>query len=82
MNAHSSPQLVASGRLRQANDVRRKVEQDIVFLSNRIADLETQPRPNRPVIDSYRTMLESRKSVLKWLQDGTLETPTPYIRSL
>ncbi len=82
MNAYSKPQFVVSGQLKQASDVRRKVEQDIVFLSNRIADLETQERPNRPVIDSYRTMLESRKSVLKWLQDGSFEAPVLRARAL
>ncbi len=82
MNNYSSPQLVVSGQLRQANDVRRKVEQDIAFLSDRIAALEAQQRPNRPVIDSYRIMLESRKSVLKWLQDGVLDTPTTHARAL
>lgn len=82
MNAYSKPQLVISGQLKQANDVRRKVEQDITFLSGRIAALEAQERPNRPVIDSYRTMLESRKSVLKWLQDGAFEAPAPRAHAL
>lgn len=82
MNAHSSPQLVVSGRLKQANDVRRKVEQDIAFLSDRISALEAQQRPNHPVIDTYRTMLESRRSVLRWLQDGDLEIPAARIRAL
>lgn len=82
MNAYSSPQFVARGQLKQANDVRRKVEQDIAFLCDRIAALEAQPRPNKPVIDTYRTMLASRQSVLRWLKDGELRHSAPRVRAV
>lgn len=60
--------------------IRLKVEQDIAFISDRIADLQTRPRPNRIVIETYQTMLDSRLSVLKWLQHG--ETSIPHERRL
>ncbi|ROQ20906.1 hypothetical protein [Marinimicrobium koreense] len=82
MNAYSRPQLVSQGQLKQADEVRRKVEQDIAFLCDRIAALEAQSRPNRPVIETYRTMLASRQSVLKWLQDGELRHQAPRARAL
>lgn len=76
MNAYSAPRLVVNGRLKQAENVRSKVEQDIDFLTHRIAVLEAQPRPNQPVIDTYKTMLGSRRAVLKWLSDGAhAQTP-------
>lgn len=63
---------ISSARSQSINTeaIRLKVEQDIAFLSDRIADLENHPRPNRVVIDTYQTMLDSRLAVLKWLQHG------------
>jgi len=70
MNSYSDPSLVVGGHLANASRVREKVRQDIAFLKDRIDSLESQHRPNQPVIDTYRTMLESRQSVLKWLEHG------------
>lgn len=70
MNSYSNPSLVVAGHLANASRVREKVRQDIAFLEDRIASLESQQRPNRPVIETYRTMLESRQSVLRWLEHG------------
>lgn len=81
MNAYSQPKLVRQGQLTQAEEVRRKVEQDIAFLNDRIAALEAQPRPNQPVIDTYLTMLDSRRAVLRWLQDGELRAASPHPRA-
>lgn len=63
---------ISSARNQSINTeaIRLKVEQDIAFLSDRIADLQSRPRPNRVVIDTYQTMLDSRLAVLKWLQHG------------
>lgn len=72
MNIHTKPSLVVGGHLANASRVREKVRQDIAFLQDRIASLEIQHRPNQPVIDIYRTMLNSRQSVLSWLEHGEL----------
>lgn len=70
MNAYYNPKLVVGGQLADAANVRLKVRQDIAFLLDRIDSLESRPRPNQLVIDTYRTMLESRQAVLKWLEHG------------
>lgn len=77
MTAHSEPQLVVGGQLDRAETVRRKVEQDIAFLTDRIESLQRQRRPNRPVIETYQAMLSSRRSVLRWLEHGRLDEPAP-----
>ncbi|AQT61624.1 hypothetical protein [Cellvibrio sp. PSBB023] len=51
-------------------NARIKVEQDIAFLTDRIAAMKSQPRPNAMLIEHYQSMLKSRESVLKWLMDG------------
>lgn len=79
MSAHSQPHLVAGGQLGRAESVRRKVEQDIAFLQDRIESLQSHPRPNLPVIETYQTMLSSRRSVLRWLEHGRLVEPVPRL---
>ena len=69
-DTRAEPRLVVDGRLANAEAVREKVCEDIAFLSNRIALMERQNRPNRPVLDTYKRMLNSRQSVLNWLEDG------------
>ena len=69
-DTRAEPGLVVDGRLANAEDVREKVCEDIAFLSNRIALMERQNRPNRPVLDTYKRMLSSRQSVLNWLEHG------------
>lgn len=66
------PSLITGGPLIGARAVRTRVRQDIDFLRDRITALEQQTRPNRHVIKTYRTMLDSRRSVLKWLEHGDL----------
>lgn len=51
-------------------NARVKVEQDIEFLTDRIAAMRQQARPNVMLIEHYQAMLKSRESVLKWLMDG------------
>jgi hypothetical protein len=67
---YEQPKAEATERLANTEAVRSKVEQDIEFLTDRIAALKSQPRPNRVVIDTYQTMLDSRLSVLRWFQHG------------
>lgn len=51
-------------------NTRIKVEQDIAFLTDRIAAMKQQPNQNTKLIEHYQSMLNSRESVLKWLMDG------------
>lgn len=62
--------LVVDGALSQHGNARIRVEQDIAFLSDRIAAMKAHPRPNTMLIEHYQSMLKSRESVLKWLLDG------------
>ena len=62
--------LVENGALSARSNARIKVEQDITFLTDRIAAMQAHPRPNEMLIEHYQSMLKSRESVLKWLLDG------------
>lgn len=46
----------------------KRIEQDIAFLTDRLSQLEAQSKPNQKILQTYRSMLESRHSVLKWLK--------------
>ena len=71
MNKKSSDNhSTADGALSAQNNARVKVEQDITFLTERIAAMQAHPRPNAMLIEHYQSMLRSRESVLKWLLDG------------
>ena len=61
---------MADGTFSLTGNARVKVEQDIVFLTERIASMQAQPQPNTMLIEHYQSMLKSRESVLKWLLDG------------
>lgn len=57
-----------------SEDVARKVESDIAFLTERLQLLEQQNKPNTVILQTYKDMLESRYAVLQWLrQNGTHE---------
>lgn len=62
--------LAADGTFSLTGNARVKVEQDIVFLTERIASMQAQAQPNTMLIEHYQSMLKSRESVLKWLLDG------------
>jgi hypothetical protein len=51
-----------------SEDVARKVESDIVFLTERLQLLEQQKKPNAVILQTYKDMLESRYAVLHWLR--------------
>ena len=53
-----------------SEDVARKVESDIAFLSERLGLLEQQNKPNAVILQTYRDMLDSRQAVLGWLRLG------------
>jgi len=56
---------------------RDKVERDIAFLTDRLAAMKLQPKPNQPLIAHYEAMLKSRTSVLNWLDDGSDDLDLP-----
>lgn len=58
-----------------SEDVARKVESDIAFLTERLQLLEQQKKPNTVILQTYKDMLESRYAVLHWLRQDT----TPQI---
>lgn len=45
-----------------------KVRKDIAFLNAKILYVEGQRKPNTEVLKTYKAMLESRYSVLEWLE--------------
>jgi hypothetical protein len=53
-----------------SEEVARKVEEDIAFLSDRLHLLEQQSKPNAVILQTYKDMLESRRAVLDWLRQG------------
>ncbi len=57
-----------------SEDVARKVESDITFLSERLQLLEQQKKPNAVTIQTYKDMLESRHAVLQWLRSHSTTT--------
>jgi hypothetical protein len=67
----SYKQVPVSQRSTDTTAVRTKVEEDIAFLHARIKLMESHPRPNRVVLETYQGMLNSRIAVLKWLLHGS-----------
>ena len=57
-----------------SEDVARKVESDIAFLTERLHLLEQQQRPNTVILQTYKDMLESRYAVLHWLRQDTTDS--------
>jgi hypothetical protein len=53
-----------------SEEVARKVEEDIAFLSERLHLLEQRSKPNAVILQTYKDMLESRRAVLDWLRQG------------
>ena len=56
-----------------SEDVARKVEGDIAFLTERLQLLEQQKKPNSVILQTYKDMLESRYAVLHWLRQDTAQ---------
>lgn len=57
-----------------SEDVARKVESDIQFLTERLRLLELQSKPNSVILQTYKDMLESRYAVLQWLRQNSAQT--------
>ena len=62
-----------------SEDVARKVEGDIAFLTERLHLLEQQKKPNPVILQTYKDMLESRHAVLQWLRQGTAQVTEQQI---
>lgn len=56
-----------------SEDVARKVESDIAFLTERLQLLEQQNEPNAIILQTYKDMLESRYAVLQWLRQNSTQ---------
>ena len=64
-----------------SEEVARKVEEDIVFLSERLHLLEQQSKPNAVILQTYKDMLESRRAVLDWLRQGEKSHSDPQAKA-
>jgi chaperonin cofactor prefoldin len=62
--------MVVDGQLTEVRSVQTKVEKDINFLENRIQLMQKQKTPNAQALATYQNMLQSRQSVLCWLNSG------------
>jgi hypothetical protein len=54
-----------------SEDIARKVEGDIAFLTERLQLLQQQNKPNAVILQTYQDMLESRHAVLQWLRQNS-----------
>lgn len=81
MNLPTEQKILVGGHITDTAAVRAKVEQDIAFLTGQISNMEKHARPNKIVLDTYKGMLKSRVSVLKWLIHGSDEDETSVQRS-
>ena len=59
--------LVIGNHQYNANKLRVKLEEDVVFIMERIARYQQQAHPNPNSLAAYENMLESREMILKWL---------------
>lgn len=62
-----SPNLMIGDELVDRALVSEKLHQDIAFLTDRIERLNRQRSPNPKVIKVYEDMLDTRHSVLSWI---------------
>ena len=54
----------------RSKDIAKKVLEDINFLKDRISRIKRTNNINPGVLNTYESMLESRQSVLKWLEEN------------
>lgn len=59
-----------------SEEVARKVELDIAFLTDRLSRMQQQRNPNPVIIQTYKDMLDSRYAVLNWLRQDQAQTST------
>ncbi len=70
MNDNRKIQSLVIGDKRVKIDaISSKIEQDVLFLEDRILAIKNQTTPNTVILKTYEDMLFSRRSVLNWLAD-------------
>lgn len=70
MNANRKVQSLVIGDKRVKIDaISSKIEQDVLFLEDRILAIKAQTVPNTVILKTYEDMLSSRLSVLNWLTE-------------
>ncbi|WP_075184948.1 hypothetical protein [Teredinibacter haidensis] len=75
VDSNTPDKLLAVGQQRiHVNAVTTKISDDIAFLRDRIQRMEAMKAPNETVLNTYRAMLASRQSVLKWLKEHNMTT--------
>lgn len=58
--------------------IARKVQEDILFLNDRIERIKRLQTPNSSVLKTYQAMVESRQAVLQWLREsGDVDDAAP-----
>jgi len=62
-----SPNIMIGNELVDRTVISEKLQQDIAFLADRIERLNCQRSPNPKVIKVYQDMLDTRHSVLDWI---------------
>jgi len=66
----NNEKIIAIGQQRvHVNAVTTKIQNDIAFLEDRIGRMKNMKAPSQTVLNTYQAMLESRLSVLHWLED-------------
>ncbi len=67
-NSHTQSLVIGDKRIK-VDSIAKKVEQDILFLQDRILVIKNQKMPNTVILKTYEEMLASRLSVLNWLKE-------------
>jgi len=75
--------LIAIGEQRiHVNAVTTKIREDIAFLEDRIRRMEQMRNPSQTVLNTYKSMLDSRVSVLHWLEEQGMVASKPIKKSV
>lgn len=62
------PSIVIGRDKIQASVVHSKILQDIAFLESKITQIKKSASPNSVMLKTYQDMLNSRQSVIGWLE--------------
>jgi|TARA_B110000116_G_scaffold91917_1_gene80112 hypothetical protein len=70
MSDMAEQRLIIGNNNAHSNVIVNKVRKDIEFLNTKILYVEGQRKPNDKILNTYKAMLESRYSVLEWLENN------------
>ncbi len=73
--ADEEPCIVIGRNKVQVSAVHSKIIQDIAFLEDRITQIKKSSSPNSMMLKTYQDMLNSRQSVLAWLEHHDMVAP-------